>query len=165
MGLPLFILLSFISTLFAFVGLKFLSPYAIKSMDTMQATVESAVSTLTGGNFQTFLMLFATICTVLSLVMSVFLLLQSLRSQLAYSNDISFNKLMVWLFVTLLFVDIAISLYMLLYIVVLLVLLALLLLLIIFMLSNTPSSTNTGGYCGTRGTIYVRSHTRRRPRR
>lgn len=158
-------LYSLLSTIFTFIGFKFLSPFTFKSFNEVEVVLQSALDSFTKGNQESYMLIAALILTTLGLFMAIFTISQLFNPELEYFVS---DKLPVGIIASLLVVDSLISFYLLLFAIIILIFVALLLI-FLFIFLNSITFNNGGGSVNVRGHYrkgsYVSSHTRRRPRR
>ncbi|SFB19529.1 MULTISPECIES: hypothetical protein [unclassified Bacillus (in: firmicutes)] len=150
-----------VSSLCTYVGIKFLTPFKIKHLSEVATILSNAFSIIKAGTFDSFFLMTIIFITFLGLALSVMIGYQVIGSVLGQSV---MKKLLLAIFSMLLFLNAAISLYLLLFLILFFIFFGVL----IFLVVNYSESNHNG-------TVFVRrhfrngrpvkSHTRKRPRR
>jgi len=154
---------SLISLLCTIVGIKFLSIFSIKDIDQIESIITNAFNILTSGTTYSFLLIGSIFITIFGLIFSTIVMVSSF--DLFEETLSTLDKTSICFLITFLLMNIIISLYLLLFV----ILLLLILIFIFYGIYTVATNNSSGGPVHVKGHYrkggFVRSHTRKRPRK
>jgi hypothetical protein len=151
----------FVSTIFTFIGYKFLSPFIIRNTVEIEPTLINSLSLLVAGTQESYFFISVIVAVIIGIVLSIIIFLQII-TEITEIDSVK-DKLIFSLFCILLFINVIASLYLLLFLILIIVIL------VLFISGIYLYSSSKNGSVHVRGQFRngrpVRSYFRRRPRR
>ncbi|MCM3116302.1 hypothetical protein M3610_13435 [Neobacillus sp. MER 74] len=152
-----------LSTVCTYIGTKLLSPFKIRHFSDIEPTLKNAYDILTTGSSESYFLIITIVVTLFGLFSSIIISIKIINI-LPEQNTI-FAQIVLMLFVTLLFTNIIICLYDILFILLLLLLIGCIFTGIFAVIIGPTNSGPVHVRGHFRNGRPVKSHSRRRPRR